>query len=658
MNIREVQPDVDRMYMTYVQALTGHGGWPMSVFLTPELYPIFGGTYWPAQDQPGFPSILKRISALWKQKPDELRKAGEETIQQLQNLNKSEGGELSKELNVKIANKLYQKYLNLFDESQGGFDDEPKFPTPVNLNFLLRYYYYQMSELDRSYENYPTISINEIKRIGNSLGIDFKDLHNEDEYVNRFKSTVENRKNNAQKALEMVKFTLKLYDQAQLLMSYVDVYLITKDDYYAEVARDIINYVERDLRDSKCGGFYSAEDADSYPYEGAEHKLEGAFAVWEELEIKKLLGEKDSEIFCWHFGVKPNGNVDPEKDIQGELKNKNVLIERYSLEETSKKYDISADELKTILTQSKQKLAKYRFEKRPKPHLDDKIITAWNGLMISGLSKAYDILKVPNFLDLARNSAKFIKENMYDNDKKILLRSFREGPSNVQGFADDYSFFIAALIDLYQSTFDESYLSWAVELQETQNKLFYDKEGGGGFFNVAEGTSDILVRLKEDYDGAEPSANSVAVNNLLRLGNILCNTDYINKAEETLKLFAGRLNNSPHAMPFMMSSLFLYYKGIKQIMVLGAEKNDPQIQKFIQCINNHFVPSKTLLLITKDKNQQEILDLFKFNETIQSFVKSIGENDGNSINSVHICENFTCSMPIDSLDILEESLRI
>ncbi|CAJ0864941.1 14931_t:CDS:2, partial [Entrophospora sp. SA101] len=159
--------------------------------------------------QPGFPSILKRISALWKQKPDDLRKAGEETIQQLQNLSKSEGGELSKELNVKIANKLYQKYLNLFDESQGGFDDEPKFPTPVNLNFLLRYYYYQMSELDRSYENYPTISINEIKRIGNSLGIDFKDLHNEAEYVNRFKSTVENRKNNAQKALEMVKFTLK-----------------------------------------------------------------------------------------------------------------------------------------------------------------------------------------------------------------------------------------------------------------------------------------------------------------------------------------------------------------------------------------------------------------------------------------------------------------
>ncbi|CAJ0631008.1 139_t:CDS:10 [Entrophospora sp. SA101] len=206
---QEVQPDVDRMYMTYVQALTGHGGWPMSVFLTPELYPIFGGTYWPAQDQPGFPSILKRISALWKQKPDDLRKAGEETIQQLQNLSKSEGGELSKELNVKIANKLYQKYLNLFDESQGGFDDEPKFPTPVNLNFLLRYYYYQMSELDRSYENYPTISINEIKRIGNSLGIDFKDLHNEAEYVNRFKSTVENRKNNAQKALEMVKFTLK-----------------------------------------------------------------------------------------------------------------------------------------------------------------------------------------------------------------------------------------------------------------------------------------------------------------------------------------------------------------------------------------------------------------------------------------------------------------
>ncbi|CAG8768985.1 26049_t:CDS:10, partial [Racocetra persica] len=410
-------------------------------------------------------------------------------------------------------------------------------------------------------------------------------------------------------------FEKMLYDQAQLLMSFVDVYVITKDQYFTEAAHDIVTYVERDLRDPE-GGFYSAEDADSYPSEGAKHKLgEGAFCVWEMSEIKEILGEKNSEIFCRHYGVKSNGNVDPNKDIQGELKHKNVLIERYSLEETAEHFSITLDQLKEVLSESRKKLLKYRFEKRPKPHRDDKILAAWNGLMITGLVKAYDALRDKKFLDLAEGAAKFLKEKMYIPEKNILLRSFREGAGDVEGFVDDYSYLIEGLLHLYQSSFNESYLAWAIELQDKQNQLFYD-EKSGGYYNVKEGTKDILLRLKDDHDGAEPSANSVSVSNLILLSNIVNNPDYNVKAERTLKYFAGRLNMMPFSMSAMVASLMLHIKGVKQIMVIGREQNQI-VQQFIEVIRDQFIPNKTLLLA---RPENELL--LEKNEMVKAIVQT------------------------------------
>ncbi|CAG8495423.1 10453_t:CDS:10, partial [Cetraspora pellucida] len=669
----ETQPDVDRMYMLFVQYSSGSGGWPMSVFLTPELYPVFGGTYFPPDDRygrTGFSTLLKRMAELWKEQPDNLRKTGTDAIEQLRKYTESKGESFTKstELNMKIAQKLYHHFDTRFDNEQGGFDGEPKFPTPVQLHFLLRYYYYILADLDRADERFAIMSINEIRNRGAALGIDFKDCVNEAQFLNKLKEVVTSRKQVAENSLKMVKFTLKkiamggihdhvgngfhrystdkywhiphfekmLYDQAQLLMSFVDVYVITKDQYFAEVARDIVTYVERDLRDPD-GGFYSAEDADSYPHEGAEHKLgEGAFCVWEMSEIKEILGDKNSEIFCRHYGVKSDGNVDPK--------------------ETAEHFNITLDQLKEILSESRKELLKYRFEKRPKPHRDDKILAAWNGLMITGLVRAYEALRDKKFLDLAEGAAKFLKEKMYIPEKNILLRSFREGAGDVEGFVDDYSYLTEGLLHLYQSSFNESYLSWAIELQDKQNQLFYDEQFGG-YYNVKEGTRDILLRLKDDHDGAEPSANSVSVSNLILLSNIVNNPDYNVKAEQTLKYFAGALNMMPHSMSAMVASLMLHIKGVKQIMVIGREQNQI-VQQFVETIRDQFIPSKTFLLA---KPENELL--LEKNELVKAivqseFVDTSKKGAEDNVPSVHICENFTCGMPISNIEDLLDKLKI
>ncbi|KAG9289252.1 hypothetical protein G9A89_007497 [Geosiphon pyriformis] len=691
---REVQPDVDRMYMTFVQLTSGGGGWPMSVFLTPDLYPIFGGTYFPPKDQfgrIGFPSLLKRVAKMWKEDPEGLKKSGESLIQQLRLYSNADAQGVSKDvLNINVAHKCYQHFFSTFDEKEGGFGGEPKFPTPVQFHFLLRYYFYINSDLgNMDGDTFGNMSVAEIRVRGDRLGIDFKGCLEKVDFVNKIRKVVGNRRQAAQKTIEMVKFTLTkiakggihdhigngfhrystdrywhvphfekmLYDQAQLLSTYIEMYLISKEDYFAEVARDIVKYVERDLRDPVGGGFYSAEDADSYPHIDAEHKLEGAFAVWEKSEIYNILGQEDSEIFCWHFGVEEKGNVPSEKDIQGELVNKNVLIERHTIEETANQFKISLENLNQILTRSKEKLAKHRFEKRPKPHRDEKILTAWNGLMISALVRAYEALGEKKYLALAINSAKFLKEKMYDPDRKVLRRSFLGEPSKVDGFSDDYSFLIQGLLDLYEATLNEEHLAWAIDLQNTQNELFYDREGGG-FFNAPAGNKNILLRMKDEHDGAEPSSNSVSVSNLVRLYTYIQNPDYNSKAEATLLSNVKTLQQHPYAMPALVASMILYLKGIKQIVIIGSPDH-PTVGKYLEIIRQRFLPNRALILTPTSSDIGSSI-LAKRNDVVKSILQidggiSSGQNEASP--AIHICENFTCGLPIQEPAVFKDQLE-
>ncbi|CAG8535294.1 6891_t:CDS:10 [Paraglomus occultum] len=688
--IREVNPDVDQIYMTFVQATAGSGGWPMSVFLTPELYPIFGGTYFPPEDKggrPGFHSLLRRIAQLWREQPDALRRSGESVISQLRDsISMVEGGSTS-HLTIQAAHKCYKHFARTFDAVEGGFGGAPKFPTPVQFHFLLRYAYYMQQSLSHVQISYDSMTVSEIRNRGEQLGVDFKGCIEKSEFVDKLKSTVQARKEDADKAIDMVKFTLKkiarggihdhvgngfhrystdrywhvphfekmLYDQAQLLATYSDVYLITKEDYFADIARDIVKYVERDLRDAENGGFYSAEDADSYPYDGAPHKLEGAFAVWEESEIYNILGRDHAQLFCYYFGVKPSGNVDPASDIQGELTDKNVLIEKHTVEEAAEKFNLTPDEVNQILSTSKERLFKYRVENRSKPHRDDKVLTAWNGLMISGLSRAYDAIGDKRYLDLAESAVTFLRKNMYHTERKVLLRSYREGPGSVNGFVDDYSFLIQGLLDLYESTFNEEYLSWAVELQDKQDELFYDNEGKGGYFNVPSGEKNVLLRMKNEHDGAEPSPNSVTVSNLIRLAGLVMDSDYNERAESTLKSFIKLLEKYPYSIPTMVSALMMNLEGTKQIVLVGPLR-DALIQQFDQKVKSHFIPNRVMMHATPESKL-----LSTRNDVVSSILQSAAGSDPEKENepapAIHICENFTCGMPIISVDELAKKLE-
>jgi len=518
---REERPDVDRVYMTFVQATTGGGGWPMSVWLTPNLEPFVGGTYFPPEDrfgQPAFKKVLERIAGAWKENHEKITEQGSKIVDALRESQVSQGKAAGK-IDIGIFEKAYEQFDRTYDPREGGFGNAPKFPRPVTLNFLARFF----------------------ARNRGMGGQPIKDPSGSDQ---RQDADATARSKNA---LEMFLFTLRkmaaggmhdhigggfhrysvdrywhvphfekmLYDQAQLAVAYLDAYQITDDRQYAEVGRDILDYVVRDMT-SKEGGFFSAEDADSPVAAGigdASHgkTAEGAFYVWTEKEIDEALGA-DAGAFKFHYGAQPHGNAPEGSDPQDEFRGKNILIQRHTIAETAGRFKKSEDEIRQSLVRSRAKLLSIR-NKRPRPHLDDKIITSWNGLMISAYARAAQVLDEPRYLQSAARAAQFVRTNLYDEKRKVLFRNYRNGRSEIEGFADDYAFVIQGLLDLYETSFDIEWLKFAVELQKTQDRLFFD-EKNGGYFSTSGNDENVVLRMKDDNDSAEPAASSVAALNL------------------------------------------------------------------------------------------------------------------------------------------------
>jgi uncharacterized protein YyaL (SSP411 family) len=651
---REERPDVDRVYMTFVQATTGGGGWPMSVWLTPDLKPFVGGTYFPPEDrygQPGFKKVLERIATAWKDNHDKIVEQGGKIVAALRESQSTPEAEAK--LDAGILDAAYRQIERSYDPKEGGFGSAPKFPRPVTLNFLSRSYARgPESESGKQALEMALFTLRKMAAGGmhDHLGGGFH-RYSVDRYWH------------------VPHFEKMLYDQAQLASAYLDAFQITRDPQYQTVARDILDYVARDMT-SKEGGFFSAEDADSFFEHGKPEHGEGAFYIWTNKVIDAALGDA-AEIFDFHYGVQSHGNAPEGSDPQDEFRGKNILIVRHTIAETAKQFrnigfqpvrpagvspakgqtrggepaDSERESaVRDLLKQSREKLFAIR-AKRPRPHLDDKIIVAWNGLMISAYARAAQVLDEPRYLEAATRAAKFLRANLYDEKSKLLFRSYRDGRSAVEGFADDYAFVVQGLLDLYEASFDIDWLKFARQLQETQDRLFLD-EKNGGYFSTSGKDESVFLRMKDDNDSAEPAASSVAALNLLRLSQFRDDNEIAERARETIDAFGPTLSHFPSAMPQMLVALDYSLSKPRQIVIAG-KKDALETKALLKEVHRHFLPKTTLLLADGSEGQKY---LGERNEAI----RAMSMVDGKA--AAYVCENFTCKAPVTDANGLHKLL--
>jgi uncharacterized protein YyaL (SSP411 family) len=624
---REERPDVDRIYMAFVQATTGGGGWPMSVWLTPELKPFYGGTYFPPEQRyghPGFPMVLERVAEAWREDRARIEESSRAAVEQLTKQSAvaaaASGSALRPGKDTLDAG--FYVFRRTFDSRHAGFGEAPKFPRPVSLNFLLRYYFRTRSQeaLDM-----VAATLRDMSRGGmyDQLGGGFHRYSVDARWF-------------------VPHFEKMLYDQAQLAVSYLEAFQITGDAAYAGTARGILDYVLRDMRDPG-GAFYSAEDADSvidpaHPQE----KGEGAFYVWTQSEIESVAGQPAAEWFCYRFGVEPDGNVasDPHQEFTG----KNILYQAHSCEETARQFGVSGDLVRTAIDEAAGKLLAIRGT-RVRPHLDDKVLTAWNGLMISAFAKAGAILAEPRYSDAARRAADFIVSRMYDSESGILLRRYRQGDTAIPGFLDDYAFFTQALLDLYETGFQLPGLELAIRLTENMVRLFEDTEYGA-FYSTAAGDTTLVMRIKEDYDGAEPSGNSIAVLNLLRLAGITGRPDFQASAARALDAFGSRMVAAPVGVPQMLVAYEYSIAKPRQIVLVG-ERDAPDTRQLLSALHSTFVPNAIVLLVDAQSRQP----LARFIPSVADMTAIGGQA------TAYVCEDYACQLPTADVAAFRQLLQ-
>ncbi len=595
---REERPDVDRIYMLFVQATTGSGGWPMSVWLTPDLRPFFGGTYFPPDQRygrPGFRDILLHLAQVWKQERGRVEESSLDIARQLQQI--TAGSQQSLTPDRGLFEGAFWPLRRSFDPQYGGFGGAPKFPRPVILNYLLRYYAGTNSEealemVTRTLDGMAAGGMHD------HLGGGFHRYSVDERWF-------------------VPHFEKMLYDQAQLAVSYLEAFQVTHQSRFANVARGIFDYVLRDMTDA-AGAFYSAEDADSPDPENPSHSGEGAFYIWRQSEIQNLLGADAAE-FCKYFGVQEYGNV--ANDPQGEFVARNILY---------RPIDAAAEEPPGI-QRSKQILFEAR-ARRPRPHLDNKILTSWNALTLSALSLGYRALNDERYLSAAKRAADFLLTTMYDPSSGRLLRRFCGGEAAVPGFLDDYAFLAQALLDLFESTFDPRYLSISVDLARRGLKSFEDEEHGG-FFSTMQGERDLLLRMKEDYDGAEPSGNSVATDVLLRLAHLTADENFARRAQRSLEAFSPKLEAQPTIAPQMLVAVNRWLSGSDQLVIRCAEI-DATVQSRLQAEWAQFKPGQAAIAL----NDQTAAEL----SSVAPFLAGL-ERRGRI--TIYRCRNFACELP-------------
>jgi uncharacterized protein YyaL (SSP411 family) len=632
---REERPDVDRVYMTFVQATTGSGGWPMSVFLTPALVPFLGGAYFPPEDRPGqtgFATLLRRIAQAWRDDRSNIIAHGQEVLDALRE-STVETAHPGLKLDSDLMDAAALQLAHDFDPQWGGFSSAPKFPHPAPLNFLFRYQ--ALSPQGPQREAAREMALFTLDKmagggIHDALGGGFHRYS-----VDRF--------------WHVPHFEKMLYDQAQLACVYLDAFQITGHRRYAQVARDTLDYVRRELA-SPEGGFYCAQDADSPLPENPGKSAEGAFYLWSQAEIESALAAADAALFCQFYGVQPGGNA--PGDPQGEFAGKNILVERFGVEDLSRQLDRPAEEIAQSLGRSRRLLLQRRSQ-RPRPHLDDKIVTAWNGLMLSALARGAQVLDDAVYLECAESTAAFLKKHLWHDG--VLRRSYREGASHIAGFAADYAFLIQGLLDLYEAGANIRWLQWAAELQQAQDMRFYDAEQGG-YWLAKSGDSSQLLRIKEDYDGAEPSPNSVAALNALRLGQMLDEPGLVGRGEATLRAFSNLLHRAPLAMPQMLAALDFALTPPKRIVFSGSFEETHSLRRELHA---HYIPRKIILFADGGSGQAWLARRFAVADTA-SFASThamFGASQDAGGAAAYLCENSTCQPPVTTARGLQGALQ-
>ncbi|MCS6936880.1 MAG: thioredoxin domain-containing protein [Candidatus Bipolaricaulota bacterium] len=604
---REERPDLDEIYMTAVQLMTGQGGWPLTVFLTPDLKPFYGGTYFPPEDRwgrPGFLTVLKAIVELYGKERARIVEHAAALTQHLQQLQQRSANSETNLLTPHLLQRAYLVSLESFDRVHGGFGGAPKFPHSMELSLLLRYF---RRTGDRDALQIVEFSLERMARGGiyDQLGGGF----------HRYSVDAQWR---------VPHFEKMLYDNALLVWSYLEAYQATKKSLYRRIVEETLEYVRREMT-SPDGGFYSSQDADSADGEGA-------FFVWRPEEIKRVLGERDGALACEYFGVTETGNFEHHTS---------VLHVPYMTEEFLAKAQMTESEFLLWLARVKRALFAER-ERRAKPARDEKILTAWNGLMISAFARAYQVLGTEEYLRAATNAARFCLEHLKQNEK--LLRTYKDGQAKLNGYLEDYAFLITALLDLYEANFDLVYLKEALALSETMRQLFWD-EASGGFFFTAHDHERLLVRPKSFYDGATPSGASAAVLALLRLAEFTGRADLRALAEQALRSHQIYLERSPQSFAHWLCALDFYLGPIDQIALVG-EREDQRTIELLRVVRERFLPNKIVAVASDDQllEWDALSPLFR------------GKRSREGRPTVFLCRGYACQAPLTEPEALETAL--
>ncbi len=625
---REERPDIDRVYMAFVQATTGSGGWPMSVWLTPDLKPFYGGTYFPPTSRwgrPGFSEILDEIARAWREDADRVRRSAESLTAHLRGLRAAPGG--GGVPGTEVLDAAVAAFRAAYDHRRGGFGQAPKFPRPSELLFLLREHVRTGEDAARDMA-LGTLQAMAIGGMRDHVGGGF----------HRYSVDAEWR---------VPHFEKMLYDQAQLVLAYLEAAQLTGEPVYADVASDTLDYVLRDLT-SPEGAFFSAEDADSVPPDRggrrdpgapAPRKLEGAFYLWEFDEVADVAGD-DADLVRARFGIEPEGNA--PFDPHDEFGRGNLLYVAQDLESVGRESGLPAAEVAARLERARLRLREAR-SARPRPHLDDKVLAAWNGLMIAAFARAARVLGRVDYLTAARRAAGFIHERLWSAEGRTLLRRYRDGDAAIAAYADDYANVVWGLIELFQADGDGAWLEWALDLQARQDELFWDDADGGWFATTGDDPS-VLLRMKDDYDGAEPSASAVGAHNLLALAHLTGDTRWAARLDRLLGAFGTRAAAAGRGVPMLLAALSAYHAGVQQVVVAGPF-DDPATWQLAREASSHYLPFAVLAVVEPGRATA----------SLSPAVTAMTPQDGRP--AAYVCRDFACQSPVTSPDALAALLR-